>query len=49
VESGKITPAINQVNAFISKVENDIQHGEISSAAGNNLIASANQLIATLQ
>jgi hypothetical protein len=48
IEKGKITPAINQLEAFIGKVEQDIAHGDIGEEDGNNLIAMANDLIAAL-
>ncbi len=45
VEEGKITPAINQLNAFINKVRTDITKGNINQTAGNNLIDMATNLI----
>jgi hypothetical protein len=45
VESGKKTPAVNQLNAFVQKVQQDISHGNIGPADGNNLINMANHLI----
>jgi hypothetical protein len=49
VESGKKTPPINQLDAFIKKVQQDISHKNIGSVDGNNLINMANQLIAKIQ
>ncbi len=48
VEEGKITPAINQLNAFINKVRTDITNGNITGVAGNNLINMATNLINTI-
>lgn len=45
VEEGKITPAINQLQAFINKVRTDITKGNISEVTGNNLINIATNLI----
>ena len=49
IEQGKITPAINQLRAFIRKVEHDIAHGDIDPDDGTMLIDMANELIALLQ
>jgi hypothetical protein len=49
IEQGKITPAINQLQAFIKKVEHDIAHGNIDSEDGVMLIDMANELIALLK
>lgn len=48
IEDGKITPAINQIEAFIGKVEQDIAQGRISPSDGNGLISQADGLIANL-
>lgn len=48
IEDGKITPAINQLKAFIGKVELDIVQGRISPPDGNGLIIKAEGLIADL-
>ena len=48
IEDGKLNPAINQLNAFLSKVEGDIQQGEIDPVLGNMLIDAAEALIAEL-
>ncbi len=48
VEEGKITPAINQMNAFINKVNADMQKGIVGSENGNKLITMAIGLINTL-
>jgi MBG domain/Putative Ig domain/Bacterial Ig domain len=49
VEEGKITPAINQLEAFINKVRTDIVKGHLNAAAGNNLINLATNLINTIK
>jgi hypothetical protein len=49
IEQGKITPAINQLRAFVKKVEHDIAHGNIDSEDGAMLIDMANELIDLLQ
>jgi hypothetical protein len=49
VESGQNTPAINQLNAFIQKVQQDISPWNISSGNGNALIQMANALIVKIQ
>lgn len=41
VASGEITPAINQLNAFIQKVQQDSSYGNISAGNGNSLIQMA--------
>lgn len=48
IEDGKITPAINQLNAFLAKVENDLAQSEISQVEGNQLIIFAENLITDL-
>jgi len=49
VEAGQKTSAINQLNAFIHKVQQDIRHGNISSSDGGDLIEWANLLISIIQ
>jgi hypothetical protein len=49
LETGKTTPSINQLNAFIHKVQQDIAHWKISEDIGNDLINLASQLIAKIQ
>jgi hypothetical protein len=49
IEQGKITPAINQLRAFVRKVEHDIAHGNIDSEDGAMLIDMANELIDLLK
>ena len=49
VVSGKMTPAINQLDAFIHKVQQDIGHEDIDAPTGNNLIRMATELIAIIQ
>lgn len=49
VETGKKNPAINQLDAFIKKVQQDIRQEEIGQADGYDLINMANDLIAKIQ
>ena len=49
IEQGKIQQAINQINAFINKVNQDYSHGDITQAEHDSLISYANALIASLQ
>jgi hypothetical protein len=49
IDTGKNIAAINQLTAFIKKVQQDIGHGHINGADGNNLIIMANQLIGKIQ
>lgn len=49
IESGKIGQAINQLNAFIQKVQTDVSHGVLTQTKGNELIALANALLGDLQ
>jgi hypothetical protein len=44
IEDGKITSAINQLDAFIQKVNQDLSSGLISQAEADQLIALANAL-----
>jgi len=48
IEDGKITPALNQLYAFINKVESDLSSGIIYQATADTLINSANTLINAL-
>lgn len=48
-ETGKLIPAVEQVQAFITKVQNDLSKGRISTAVADNLIGQANGLIGRLQ
>jgi hypothetical protein len=48
IERGQTNAAINQIKAFLKKVENDISKGRIVTEEGRNLIYKANQLIAAL-
>ena len=43
VEKNNLTAVINQLNAFISKVEKDIIKGIIEAEVGNDLIDKANE------
>jgi hypothetical protein len=45
IEDGKITPALNQLYAFINKVENDLANGTIDQIIADALINSTNVLI----
>lgn len=49
ITDGKIQPAINQLNAFINKVNQDFASGTITATLKNSLIAMAQQLIADIQ
>jgi beta propeller repeat protein len=49
IEEGKIQPAINQLNAFISKVESDYANGTITQAVRDDLVRQAQALLAELQ
>ena len=49
IQEGKITPAINQLEAFINKIRADIAKGNINAADGENLMVMATQLIAMLR
>jgi hypothetical protein len=45
----KLTPAINEVEAFIHKCEQDIEHGAVPQADGEYLLLMANDLLRLLQ
>ena len=49
IQDGKIDAAINQLNAFISKVTTDYTRGIISQAVRDDLIGLASALLADLQ
>jgi hypothetical protein len=49
IEQNKVTPAINQLDAFIKKMKQDIANGVIGGTVGNNLIGMAQDLINRLQ
>lgn len=49
IEQGKITPAINQLLAFINKVEDDFFNGDITQAQRDSLVTAAQNLIDDLQ
>lgn len=49
IEEGKIQPAINQLNAFILKVDQDYMAGYITQVIHDNLISLAQALRADLQ
>lgn len=48
ITDGQITPAINQLNAFLIKLQKDYQKGIITQAQYNTLRNAANKLIADL-
>ena len=48
IQNGKLTPATNQLNAFIKKVDQDIFQGLISSEDGDALIVEASTLISLI-
>lgn len=48
IQDGKTQPAINQLNAFISKVNSDYSHGKITLSVKNALVAAAQALIADI-
>lgn len=48
LEADRKTAAINQMNAFINKVETDMAKGEIGEVEGNELIQTANSLLGLL-
>jgi hypothetical protein len=45
----QITPAINQLEAFIGKLRSDIEKGNISSVCGEPIIEMAETLVEMLQ
>lgn len=45
---GKITAALNQLNAFKNKIQNDYQRGILTQAQYNSLLQAVNSLIADL-
>jgi hypothetical protein len=49
IQQGKLQQAINQLNAFIQKVETDYSHGTITVALRNQFVSQAQALIADLQ
>ena len=48
ITDGQITPAINQLNAFLAKLQKDYQKGIITQTQYNALRNAANKLIADL-
>lgn len=48
IEQGKTQPAINQINAFIQKVNQDYVHGKLTVAQRDALLAPAQALLAAL-
>ncbi|MBU6214516.1 putative Ig domain-containing protein [Patescibacteria group bacterium] len=49
IDNGKIQEAINQLNAFIQKVNQDYSHGLLVLADKNYLVGAAQNIITTLQ
>lgn len=49
IEEGKIQPAINQLNVFIAKVEEDYTAGIITQSERDNLVGLAQALLQDLQ
>jgi uncharacterized protein YcnI len=49
IEEGKVQAAINQLEAFINKAENDFANGTITQAIRDDLVGLAEALIADLQ
>lgn len=49
IESGKITPAVNQLETFIQKVQQDVNHGMISPAKADLFIMMAQDVIDLLR
>ena len=45
IQTGKITPAVNQLNAFIVKVEEDYADGLISLEIRNSLVSQAQDIL----
>jgi hypothetical protein len=48
IEGGQTNSAINQLQGFVGKVEQDMTKGDISQEDGNTVIAMANDLISEL-
>jgi len=48
-DKANITPAVNQLNQFISQVRNYINSGSLTPAQGQQLIDEANNLISAIQ
>ena len=49
IQQGKVQSAINQLTAFIQKVDQDYTHGIITQAQRDDFFSRADQLIAALQ
>jgi hypothetical protein len=49
IEGGKVGAAVNQLNAFINKVETDINSGVVTQTEGESLLVLANALLVDLQ
>lgn len=48
ITNGQVAPAINQLNAFIAKVENDYTAGILTRAQRDSLVSLANKLLGAL-
>lgn len=48
IEIEEVTPAINNLNAFIRKVEHDVEQGKVSAIDGDSLIIMATGIITQL-
>lgn len=44
IEMNRLTPAVNQIDAFIDKIDKDITNGKIDGEVGNDLINKATQV-----
>lgn len=49
IEKGKIEPAVNQIFAFMCKVEEDLAQGEIDQVTGDNYLFRATEIIEDLR
>lgn len=49
IEAGKITPALGQMDAFISKVQEDLGRGRITAALGETLLVMAEDLVGQIK
>ena len=49
INDGKSTPAINQLNSFIQKVQQNYAHGKLTQAQYNAYIGQTQTIISDLQ
>ena len=49
INDGKVTPAINQLNAFIQKVNQDFSQGKLTQAQRDAFVGQAQAIINALQ